>query len=202
MMTAITPLITHPCNVCCAATNFSCSRCRSAWYCSEDHMGKDWAYHRNMCRPFQSISSPLTTPDALSVGSAASFSALILPVDEDRPRIIKVDCLAETQSSGPCLWSPIARPHVGGMRAPASIIVTHGVGGAPLRFPLHVFYRTDVSGDEPPINRSIYRLTSGGRSKHVWRGHVVALKFSGTRRQGYTDITMNDLSSLVAYFLH
>ncbi|KDQ12994.1 hypothetical protein BOTBODRAFT_111976 [Botryobasidium botryosum FD-172 SS1] len=201
-MTALTPLITYKCNVCCAATTFSCSRCRAAWYCCDDHMGKDWAYHRHVCNPAQPlIPSTLPAPDS-QIGSAASFSALILPLDEDRPRIIKVECLAETQSSGPCLWSPITRPHVGGMRQPASIIVTHGVGGAPLRFPLHVFYRTDVSDNEPPVNRSIFRLTSGGRSKHIWRGNVVALKFSGTRRQGYTDITMNDLSSLVAYFLH
>lgn len=226
MMSALAPLplITHPCNVCCKSTILSCSRCLSAWYCCPDHMSRvstycdallivlstdvhlvllqDWSNHKHECRPIAPIPYPLTPSDSLPVGSTATFSALILPVDEDRPRIIKVDCLAETQSSGPCLWSPIARPHVGGSRQPASMIVVHGVGGAPLRFPLHVFYRSDTHGEEPPVNQSIFRLTSSGRSKHVWRGNVVALKFSGTRRQGYTDITMNDLSSLVAYFLH
>jgi hypothetical protein len=131
---------------------------------------------------------------------AASFAAILFPADEDRPRIIKVDCLAETQSSGPCVWTPITYPHIGGAREPASLIITQGVGGASLRFPIQLHYRPDFDHDGSPVNKPIHRLSTG-QSTIQWRGNVLALKFSGTRRQGYTDITMNDLSSLVAYFL-
>lgn len=153
--------------------------------------------HRNTCRvPAPGYLAVQPTP----IVPAASFAALVFAADEDRPRIIKVDCLAEAQSSGPCVWTPVTYPHIGGAREPASIVVTQGVGGAPLRFPLHIFYRPDFAQDGSPVNRPIYRLTTG-QSTVQWRGNIIALKFSGTRRQGYTEITMNDLSSLVAYFL-
>lgn len=148
----------------------------------------------------------------MEAGTAASFTAILFPCNSDSAQLIKVDCLARPQTSGPCKWIPIAMPHVGGQREPGSVIVTRGVGGAPLRFPMHVFYRADFLSDGSPPNRSIIKLT-GGQGKrrvssspplsqfrssmppsflcyasfaatHIWNGNVVALKFYGTRRQG------------------
>jgi hypothetical protein len=161
---------------------------------------QDWANHRNECRPIENIPTSLSDPQMTPVGAAASFAALLFPADEERPRLIKVDCLAHTQSTGPCIWTPLAHPHIGGASEPASMVITNGVGGAPLRFPLHLFYRADFMMDGSRTNRAIYRLT-GGRSVYEWRGNVLALKFYGSRRQGYSDITLSDLGSLVAHFL-
>jgi len=136
----------------------------------------------------------------MEAGTAASFTAILFPCSSDSPQLIKVDCLARPQTSGPCKWIPIAIPHVGGQREPGSVIVTRGVGGAPLRFPMHVFYRADFLSDGSPPNRSIIKLT-GGQATHIWNGNVVALKFYGTRRQGYADATNGDLAALVAYFM-
>jgi len=80
------------------------------------------------------------------------------------------------------------------------MIITHGIGGAPLRFPLHLFYGSSSFGDGSPINRTIQRMTAG-KSIYPWSGNIVALKFSGSRRQGYTDATYNDVAPLIASFL-
>ena len=128
-------------------------------------------------------------PRSVEIGTAASFTAVLFPVDEDRPRLIKVDCLARPQVQGPTKWTPLALPHVGGAREPGSVIITRGVGGAALRFPLHIFYRADFLVDGSPANRSINRLT-GGQSTLEWKGNVIALRFYGTRRQGYVSYSV------------
>ena len=35
--TCTSPLINHPCTLCCQPTSMWCSRCQSAWYCSPEH---------------------------------------------------------------------------------------------------------------------------------------------------------------------
>ncbi|KAG8951850.1 hypothetical protein FRC04_005542 [Tulasnella sp. 424] len=80
---------------------------------------------------------------------------------------------------------------LGGVQEITSMIITHGVGGAPLRFPLHLFYGTNSFGDGSPVNQVIARMTAG-RSTYQW---------AGSRRQGYTDATYNDVAPLIASFL-
>jgi hypothetical protein len=82
---------------------------------------------------------------------------------------------------------------------PDNLVLTQGLSGDPLRFPLHIFYSAAIS-KASPINRSIYHITSGAASK-PWCGNVVVLRFNGARRQGYTDAGSNDLPALSAYFL-
>jgi len=89
---------------------------------------------------------------------------------------------------------------LGNVQDITSMIITHGIGGAPLRFPLHLFYGTNSFGDGSPVNQTIARMT-GGKAIYPWAGNIVALKFSGSRRQGYTDATYNDVAPLIASFL-
>lgn len=112
-----------------------------------------------------------------------AYQAILFPCDGDQPQLIKIDCLARPQTQGPCKWTPLTGMFVGGSREPGSVVVTRGVGGAALRFPLHIFYRADFLQDGSPPNRSIARLT-GGHATHQWNGNVIALKFFGNRRQG------------------
>ena len=83
---------------------------------------------------------------------------------------------------------------------PSTIVLTTGLNGEPLRFPLHIFYCPTALQRGSPVNRGIYRITSGAAAR-PWCGPVVAFKFNGSRRQGYSDAGGNDLPSLSAYFL-
>jgi hypothetical protein len=83
---------------------------------------------------------------------------------------------------------------------PEGIVLTQGLSGEPLRFPLHVWYSQTALSKGKPINHAIYHITSGAATK-PWCGTVIALKFNGSRRQGYSDAGSNDLPALSAYFL-
>lgn len=212
------PLIAYPCSICSVPTTLWCSRCHSSWYCSPAHLiavkrqpilviyspsnktlsclSKDWPIHRDTCTPFK-VALPLTkNPDALPISTVIPFSAIHFPWNEDRARIVRIDCIIQSQSPGPPSLSPIIHPYIGGIRNPGAVVVTHGIGGALLRYPLHVFYRADFLVDGSPPNQSISRLT-GGRSTNIWKGDVVALKFQGTRRQWYATMSSSTLYHLV-----
>lgn len=89
-------------------------------------------------------------------------------------------------------------PESGGQ--PQAIVLTQGLNGEPLRFPLHIFYCPASLQRGTPINRAIHRITSGAAAR-PWPGPVLVLKFNGSRRQSYTDASTNDLPALSAYFL-
>ncbi|KAF8318664.1 hypothetical protein DL93DRAFT_2124797 [Clavulina sp. PMI_390] len=195
------PYVTHPCNVCQDATTLWCSRCHAAWYCSPEHLQMDWNAHSGQCHPFvPSVPLSFEASIAQELGPANSYQAILFPHDSETPQLIRIDCLARPQASGPCKWTPVAGPFVGGTREPGNVIVTRGVAGAVLRFPMQIFYRADFLIDGSPPNRCIQKLT-GGHAVHQWNGNVVALKFFGNRRQGYADATNADLAALVAYFM-
>jgi hypothetical protein len=80
------------------------------------------------------------------------------------------------------------------------IVLTQGLNGEPLRFPLHLWYSPTALSKNSPVNRAIYHITSGAAAK-AWCGPVVVLKYNGSRRQGYSDAGSNDLPALSAYFL-
>ena len=84
--------------------------------------------------------------------------------------------------------------------APQSIVLTSGLNNEPLRLPLHIFYCPTSLQRGTPLNRAIYRITSGAAERH-WPGPVLVLKFNGSRRQSYSDASTNDLPALSAYFL-
>jgi len=94
---------------------------------------------------------------------------------------------------------PILSSHFGDAE-PNSIVLTQGLNGEPLRFPLHLWYDPSLLSKGSPVNRAIFHITSGAAEK-PWAGPVVVLKFNGSRRQGYSDAGSNDLPALSAYFL-
>ncbi|KAI0825777.1 hypothetical protein BC629DRAFT_1276764 [Irpex lacteus] len=192
-------LISHPCVVCCLPTTLWCSRCQNSWYCSPEHMQNDWPRHKHECIPiaaqqqYSIIASPPTQQSAVTV------SALFFHPEEERSRVISVQCRPQgTVSQGICPmpmvqeYFPESNPH--------TIILTQGLNGEALRFPLHIWYCPVALQRRGPINRAVQRITSGAAAK-PWCGPVVVLKFNGSRRQGYSDAGNNDLPALSAYFL-
>jgi hypothetical protein len=59
-----------------------------------------------------------------------------------------------------------------------SIVLTQGLNGKPLRFPLQVWYASQLLQKGSPVNRSISYITSGAADK-PWCGPVVVLNTTG-----------------------
>jgi hypothetical protein len=134
-------------------------------------------------------------------GTSEPFSGVHLNSTRlaDRPRTITVNCEPpHTPAQGTCP-TPLIQGHFPGGQA-NSLILTQGLNGEPLRFPLQLWYSPGALAANAPINQAIFRITSGAAAK-PWCGPVVVLKYSGSRRQGYSDAGPNDLPALSAYFL-
>lgn len=84
---------------------------------------------------------------------------------------------------------------------PQSVVLTKGLNDDSLRFPLHLFYCPTSLARAYPVNRATQRLTSGAAPR-AWMGPVLVLKFTGTRKQAYSDASTTDLPALSAYFLN
>lgn len=70
----------------------------------------------------------------------------------------------------PCQWEADTKPWLGSQPT-GSVVLTHGLNGEPLRFPLHLFYVPDSLAKGTPVNRSIYKLTNG-LAPRKWSGNV------------------------------
>ncbi|KDR68020.1 hypothetical protein GALMADRAFT_79249 [Galerina marginata CBS 339.88] len=197
------PLINHPCTLCGRATSMWCSRCQSAWYCSPEHIHSDWPRHRRECIP------AMSPPNSYNVNMIATpppaepqfvtVSAILFSPEDERPKIVNVSCRPSPKASQGMCPIPILDNYFEGNEV-ASLVLTEGLNGEPLRFPLHLWYAPQMLQKGNPVNRSIFHITSGAAEK-PWCGPVVVLKFNGSRRQGYSDAGSNDLPALSAYFL-
>ncbi|KAG9087539.1 hypothetical protein FRC07_012793, partial [Ceratobasidium sp. 392] len=151
----------------------------------------DWPRHKQECGALAAASQ--------STSTSVTVQAMVFPVDQERPRMIPVTLRGTEQANGVMDWVPKLNGIVGHEQEVTSMIITKGVGGETLRFPLHVFFRTHFLTDGSRTNASVHALTHG-QSQYQWKGPVVALKFTGTRQSAYTNIAMSDLPPLV-YFL-
>ncbi|KAG6332512.1 hypothetical protein ID866_6574 [Astraeus odoratus] len=134
------PLINHPCTLCCRPTSMWCSRCQNAWYCTPEHLQSDWPRHRRECIPAthaQNYNIIATPPPAEQ--QMITVSAILFSPEEERPRIITVKCRPpQVPSQGMCP-QPLVSMHFPEGQA-ESIVLTQGLNGEPLRFPLHLWY--------------------------------------------------------------
>ncbi|KAF7371714.1 Hif prolyl hydroxylase [Mycena venus] len=192
-------LASGACAVCRQSTTKWCSGCMRVFYCSRDHMLSDWPQHRAQCSPSTAANScnmiamPLPAePEYVLV------HAILFKSDEDRPRIISVNCNPPQRPSHGLCPVPLLRPYFDA--PPDNIVLTQNLSGETLRFPLQIFYSATALNKASPINHSIINITSGAASK-PWCGNVVVLKFTGSRCQGYTNASDNDLPPLSVYFI-
>lgn len=117
----------------------------------------------------------------------------------ERPRIVTLNCKPSPKASQGMCPTPILDPFFNRLEI-KSIVLTQGLNGEPLRFPLQLWYSPQHLNSGTPVNRAIFHITSGAAEK-PWAGPVVVLKYNGARRQGYSDAGSNDLPALSAYFL-
>ena len=78
-------------------------------------------------------------------------------------------------------------------------IVTRGLTNNMLRQPLQIFWCPYAAQCGTPINEGIRQLVQQPNAK-TWAGPVVVLKFKGTRREGYVDISETDLPTIAHCF--
>ncbi|KIM44818.1 hypothetical protein M413DRAFT_442785 [Hebeloma cylindrosporum] len=128
-----------------------------------------------------------------------TVSAIVFPPEEERPKIVNVSCRPSPKASQGLCPVPILDSYFNGNEV-QQLVLTEGLNGEPLRFPLHLWYAPQLLQKGSPVNRAIFHITSGAAEKS-WCGPVVVLKFNGSRRQGYSDAGSNDLPALSAYFL-
>ncbi|KIY52969.1 hypothetical protein FISHEDRAFT_34435 [Fistulina hepatica ATCC 64428] len=195
----------RPCAVCGLPTSLWCSRCRNAYYCSNEHLQSDWPTHRKVC---QEVDQAATSTDARMVAPSTSsastlqINALLFAPEEDRPRLVSVAFTPGFQRSkngdltGPV---PVINPWFP-RDTPQSIVLTKGVSGDTLRYPLELWFLPTALRDKKPTNRAVAHITAGAAAK-PWYGSVLVLKFNGTRRSAYADAGPNDIPALSAYFL-
>lgn len=183
---------------------------------------QDWARHRRECIPavnsssqgynmiatpppaepqFINVSAILFSPEEGKTPVSISYLLAICSFIEhvERPRIISISCRPSHKPSQGMCPIPLVQSYFP-EGPPEGIVLTQGLNGEPLRFPLNLWYSPSALANSAPVNRAIYHITSGAAPK-AWCGTVVVLKFNGSRRQGYSDAGSNDLPALSAYFL-
>lgn len=115
----------------------------------------------------------------------------------DGPRTVEVSCAVVDGATCP---APVVQSHFTESQ-PYAVILTQGLNGEPLRYPLHIFYCPLSLSRGSPLNNAIKRITGGAQAKKPWCGTVLVMRFNGSRRQGYSDATSSDFTALSAYFL-
>jgi len=229
-MDAIT-LINKPCRLCGRTTAMWCGRCQNAWYCSPEHLQsvcfpvpgvrrstltltprQDWSKHRSEC-----VAIPTPTHTTVPTGKCQTVTASALffgpgdgnhfkfylhsddwlTLSPDGPRTVGVSCAVVDGTACP---SPIVKSYFT-ENQPYAVILTQGLNGEPLRYPLHIFYCPLSLSRGSPVNGAIKRITGGGQAKKPWCGPVLVMRFNGSRRQGYSDATTSDFTALSSYFL-
>ena len=144
------------------------------------------------------VSAILFSPQE-GISDRSSWRIRALSRAPDRPRIINIACQPPHAPAQGACPTPLIQEYFPGVQVD-NVVLTQGLNGESLRFPLHLWYSPSALAANTPINQAIFRITSGAASK-PWCGPVIVLKYNGSRRQGYTDAGSNDLPALSAYFL-
>ncbi|KJA19683.1 hypothetical protein HYPSUDRAFT_69093 [Hypholoma sublateritium FD-334 SS-4] len=190
-----------PCVVCGFVTPMQCSRCKNSWYCSREHIRSDWPRHREECIPTLNY-PPLYHVNLIATPPPAEpetvmVNAIHFAMDEERPEFVIIHC-RPSRSRRTCPI-PILDSFFEGKRIQSAVITT-GLNGEPLRFPLQLWYAPQLLQQGFPENPAICNITFGATNK-AWSSPFIVLKFNGSRQQGYSDAGSNDFPTLSGYFL-
>ncbi|KAI0684646.1 hypothetical protein C8T65DRAFT_712960 [Cerioporus squamosus] len=193
----------HLCPICCCPTSVWCARCRDTRYCSSEHLiNARRNGHFRECKPNHTlsvdISRDIVAPSA-ATPKIIAVSALIFMPHDRKIDIAVVQYMADASMGGGVALTPLLQEWFT-ESVPEALVIMEGVGGVALRRPLQIWYCPKSVQRGAPVNRAIRHFTAEAATT-AWCGAVVALKYSGTRRQAYVDATASDLPALSAYFL-
>jgi hypothetical protein len=110
------------------------------------------------------------------------YVRLSLKYPTERPRIVTVTCQPTSPGTtappdGVNVSAPIVH-HFFPSGRPESLVLTEGLNGEALHFPLQLWYCPTSLANSRPINRAIAKITSG-QAEREWCGPAVVLKFNG-----------------------
>lgn len=76
-------------------------------------IAQDWPRHKNECLSMAALSPAPVDPPPSMPFTSATFAAIIFPLDEQRPRIVHVECLAFIEPASSLMnWTPRVREHM------------------------------------------------------------------------------------------
>ncbi|KII89345.1 hypothetical protein PLICRDRAFT_53802 [Plicaturopsis crispa FD-325 SS-3] len=186
---AVTDPASQVCKVCGVTATFRCTKCVGAYYCGKEHQVTDWKAHKQRCGPQD--------------GDTVTVSALLLPVDEDEPRIVKIDCSVFRESPDSdknIMYRMSLTPFLGGGFHARNYISSMGEDGPRLKngHGISLFIRDNFLYDGSKPNRCVINITNGD-APHNWAGPAIALKQENPFSARYLDMTMDDLPAIIKH---
>ncbi|KAH9919851.1 uncharacterized protein B0H18DRAFT_844692, partial [Fomitopsis serialis] len=189
------------CRMCGAEASTRCSRCKDEFYCCKEHIASDWKRHKRLCIPAEGVQARPITMDAI-----------LFPVDEDRPRIVKVPCevMRDEEPDIPA-FSTVHRLNMEewfDLKGDTFVRPMDLGGGAVMRLP-GPGYNLDIAYDDnslvngSPLNRCIQSLTRR-MAPHSWAGNILARRSEKplTYCMRYYNANMKeDLPRVVEFFM-
>ncbi|KAI0077324.1 hypothetical protein K474DRAFT_1707355 [Panus rudis PR-1116 ss-1] len=138
------------------------------------NVAQDWRNHKPECGP---VTLPASSECDASNQSTV-LEAILLPVDEDAPRLINVICETEYyEDEGPWYEAKIKHlyPNMSFIRDMP--IQTMGINGPALEGDrcIAMLYDDESLINGSSVNRCVQRLTNG-KARHRWCGNLVVLR--------------------------
>ena len=85
---------------------------------------------------------------------------------------------------------------------PSETVMTNGIAGVPIRFPVSIWTCPVSFVRGWPINRAVHtRCGNNAFQMSPWFGPVVVLKYGGTRCTKFVDMSDLDLALVLGYFM-
>jgi len=184
-------MTTRSCLVCGTPSTKSCSSCKTASYCNEEHQKKDWRSHKEYCLK-------------VKAAGANTFDAILFAANETKPRLVKIpwelslgdedDPYSQYHKLDRDIWFKHTDKWVRTLH-----FNRWGINGPGLGRGLCFLYDDNFSVNGLPLNRCIVDVT-GGRAGHQWCGDILALRM-GRSFDFYDNVDMQeDLKPFVTYF--
>ncbi|KZV94293.1 hypothetical protein EXIGLDRAFT_708966 [Exidia glandulosa HHB12029] len=212
------------CGVCSLNTPNWCSRCRTKFYCSKEHLDQDWPKHILTCEeatePYQPppvAAYPASTsserphdarehvntssmPQLTNTPPAAPttmFAALFFPSLGEHASVVSVYCQRPVDNDMSLCPQPAVDAFLAtpGGQPPRYVVLGYALERE-MRCPLQIWW---CPGSTIP-NGTIWHMTSGRAVRPVM-GDVLVMKFSSTRLQGYVDASHYDMPDLAELFM-
>ncbi|TFY60565.1 hypothetical protein EVJ58_g5058 [Rhodofomes roseus] len=164
---------TGTCRMCGAKASTRCSRCKDVYYCCKEHIANDWKRHKRLCVPAEGVQARPITIDAI-----------LFPVDEDMPRMVKVPCDVRHDDSDDYLDPSFFIMHHLDVREwfnleGETFVRSFDFGGGAVTgttgYNLALRYDDCVSINGSPVNRCVQSLTRG-MAPHSWGGNLLVVR--------------------------
>jgi len=179
------------CLVCGAPSTSRCASCKTASYCSKEHQKRDWRSHKEYCLK-------------IKAAGANTFDAILFPVNETNPRVVKVPYeLILGSEDNPGQYHKLDTD-VWFKHTPKDVrslyIRRWGINGPALEHGLCLEYDENFGINESPLNRCVVEVTRG-KAEWPWCGNILGLRMRGSSYNFYESAAVEeDLKPFVTYF--